>query len=332
MKRVSNFFIVFFLSILFFIFGILTQKLVLNKYFDDLEKNKKKLTDTIIERKFTNPFLDLKSNFYFINARLESVISEKIAFYKKNRSVTQASVYFNHLDNNSWYGVDEKTIFNSSGLNKMSLLIAAFKLIEESPEVLNFKFSLDEPTGIFKKIDSTDIQDNSGKALTIYDVMEDMLKNSNNKTASFLNDLLNATSPKIVERVFLDLGINLPSNNDIQKLTAKDYATFFSILYNATYINDKNSEMALKFISESAFKDGLNIGLDENTLVSHFYEQTAEGKLIQIHDCGIIYYPGSNYILCILIKGYDVNQMNTAIQEISKAIYQEVKTQIPSSL
>lgn len=332
MKRTSNFFIVFFLSILFFIFGVLVQKLFFNKYFDELEKNKKKLTDTIFERKFTNPILDLKSNFYYVNARLESVIAEKTAFYKKNRSVADASIYFSHLNNNTWYGINEKTIFNSSGLNKILLLISAFKLIEESPEVLNFKFLLDEASGTFQKIDSADAGNSSEKTLTIYDVMEDMIKNSNNKTATFLNDLLNASSPKIVERVFIDLGIKMPNNKGIQELTAKDYAVFFSVLYNVTYINDKNSEMALKFLSETAFKDGLNVGLDENTLVAHYYEQTTEGKLIQMHNCGIIYYPGSPYILCILIKGYDANQMNTAIQEISKAVFQEVKTQVPTTL
>lgn len=329
MKLNSNFLILFFLCICFFLLGILTEKVFLNKLSADLKKSKndsfRSLTN---DRKFTNPLLDCEPNFFYINSNMEKIITEKSSYYKKKPSIEQVSVYFRHLNNGSWYGINEKEKFIPASLNKVPLMIASFKLSEENPEILNYKFSFDEVAGSFKKIDNIDSFDKKEKIFSFYDVIEYMIRYSHNETAGFLIDLLNSVDQKFVDKVFLDLGMQPPSSNELHQVTTKDYASFFRVLYNSTYINNKNSEMALFFLSETEFKDGLVKGIDENIIISHKFGQISEGKLFQLHDCGIIYYPENNYVLCVMVKGYDINQMANVIQDISKAVYEEVKTQI----
>jgi hypothetical protein len=46
----------------------------------------------------------------------------------------------------------------------------------------------------------------------------------------------------------------------------------------------------------------------------------------QLHDCGIIYYPNHPYLLCVMTKGNDVNEMEKVIQDISKSVFDEINT------
>jgi len=44
----------------------------------------------------------------------------------------------------------------------------------------------------------------------------------------------------------------------------------------------------------------------------------------QLHDCGIIYYPGNPYLLCVMSKGKDSQKLSGIIQTISSMVYKEV--------
>jgi len=276
--------------------------------------------------------LDCEPNFRYIRPKLETVIIDKVNSFKKNQSIKQISVYFRELNNGAWYGVNEKEKFIPASLNKVPLMIAAFKLSEESPEILNLKFSFDESSGVFKKIDTSKTTDKKEKIYNLYDVLEYMIRYSSNETAGFLIDLLNSFNKNFVDKVFNDLGIKPPRAKEEYLMTIKDYASFLRVLYNSTYINNKNSEKALFFLSETEFKDGLVKGIDDNVVIAHKYGQISDNKLFQLHDCGIIYFPGNNYILCVMVKGFNIDQMAKVIQGVSKAVYDEIKTQVSNPL
>ena len=124
------------------------------------------------------------------------------------------------------------------------------------------------------------------------------------------------------------MGLRLPQKGQTYQINSKDFASFFRVLYNSTYINNKNSETALYYLSETDFNDGIVSGVDDNIIISHKYGQISNNKLMQLHDCGIIYYPDNNYILCVMVKGYDIKNMTTVIQEVSRAVYDEIKKQM----
>ena len=328
----NNFFVIFFLCLCFFILGVLSQKIIFNKYFLKRENKKDSLSSLTEQRKYTNPLLDCMPNFFYITPKLESVIVDKISSYKKNKAISLVSVYFKDLNNGTSYGVNEKENFSPENLIKVPLMIAALKLSEEAPEMLKLKFSLDEKSGVFKKVDSTEVKDKSEKLFDLYGVVEYMIKHDQNEPTRFLTDLLIASNKNYIDNVFLDFGLK-QSAKDQHQFTTKDYAVFLSILYNSSYLNYKNSEKALSYLAETEFKDGLVKGIDnEKIIVAHKYGQNGDKKLFQLHDCGIIYYPKNSYVLCVMVKGSDVGQMKITIQSISKAVFDEMRSQVPASL
>ncbi len=43
---------------------------------------------------------------------------------------------------------------------------------------------------------------------------------------------------------------------------------------------------------------------------------------VEAHDCGIVYYPDSPYLLCVMTRGKDTGQLESIIGKISQITYQ----------
>jgi hypothetical protein len=63
--------------------------------------------------------------------------------------------------------------------------------------------------------------------------------------------------PKIIDGMF---------DNNIR---VKDYATFFRVLFNSSYLNKKNSEWVLELLSTTEFNSGIVAGLSPDIQVAH---------------------------------------------------------------
>ncbi len=325
--KIQNAFIIIFLCICFFIFGVLSEKLFFNKYFSENKSdNNNPYRSLTTERKFTNPLLDCNPNFSYINPVLEDIIIKKIDELNKKPSIEKVSVYLRFLNNGAWFGINEKEKFIPASLNKVPLMIAVLKFSETHPDILDKTFLFDETLGAFNETTPSNTVTNQ-KKYTLLEVVEYMIKHSHNETAELLYNLINKYDNTFVGQVFLDLGIDAPQQGKTYQITTKDFASFFRVLYNSTYINEKNSETALYYLSETDFNDGIVKGIDDNIIISHKYGQISDNKLMQLHDCGIIYFPDNNYILCVMVKGYNLKNMTTVIQEVSKTIYTEIKRQ-----
>lgn len=325
--KIQNAFIIIFLCICFFIFGVLSEKLFFNKYFSENKSdNNNPYRSLTTERKFTNPLLDCNPNFSYINPVLEDVIIKKIDELNKKPSIEKVSVYLRFLNNGAWFGINEKEKFIPASLNKVPLMIAVLKFSETQPDILDKTFLFDETLGVFNETTPSNTGTNQ-KKYTLMEVVEYMIKHSHNETAELLYNFINKYDNTFIGQVFLDLGIDAPRQGKTYQITTKDFASFFRVLYNSTYINEKNSETALYYLSETDFNDGIVKGIDDNIIISHKYGQISDNKLMQLHDCGIVYFPDNNYILCVMVKGYNLKNMTSVIQEVSKTIYTEIKRQ-----
>ena len=135
---------------------------------------------------------------------------------------------------------------------------------------------------------------------------------------------------KELRAIFSDLGISAPNLYDANNLmSVKGYASFFRVLYNASYLNRSTSEQALRLLSLVEYKNGLVAGIPESTLISHKFgerESLSEDKQIvrQLHDCGIIYHPERPYLLCVMTKGKNFESLSRIVANISRIIYEQV--------
>ncbi len=87
------------------------------------------------------------------------------------------------------------------------------------------------------------------------------------------------------------------------------------------------SAKALTYLVNSEFKEGIAGGVPSEIKVAHkFGERTLSADLKHLHDCGIVYYPDNPYILCVMTRGNNYQELSNIIKTISKMTYDEVES------
>jgi hypothetical protein len=110
-------------------------------------------------------------------------------------------------------------------------------------------------------------------------------------------------------------------------MSVKDYASFFRILYNASYLSKDSSQKALSLLSEVDFTDGLRGGVPKDVPVANKFGERQVGTTQQLHDCGIVYLTDHPYLLCIMSRGSDFDELASSIKTVSHLVYIEMSKQ-----
>jgi hypothetical protein len=135
---------------------------------------------------------------------------------------------------------------------------------------------------------------------------------------------------QMLYHIYTDLGLATPpeirGNGDV--LNTHEYATFYRVLYNASYLNKDDSNKILELLSQTDFKYGISSGVPENIPISHKFGEHSDANYKQLHDCGIIYYPKNPYILCVMTRGSNFDDLKDVIRTISKSVYEHVDKEI----
>ncbi len=273
-----------------------------------------------------DPYVVKKNAYGKLKNKVEDFIGQKI----KEKTLSDASIYFRDLVDGPTLGINEHSEFAPASLLKVPLMVTYLSLAEDEPKFLEktLKFRrLKEGNLLFQSIAPRDsIKENI--SYSIDDLLRYMIIYSDNNAYFTLVQYLNQTYPD--GKPFFDtmrgLGIVQPKDFSENNITTKTYASIFVQLYTSSFFDKKEtSEKALSILAESDFKNGIVAGVPPNILVVHkFGERELENeRLKQFHDCGIVYYPKNPYLLCVMTRGYDTNALSGIIGEISKMVYEE---------
>ena len=101
-------------------------------------------------------------------------------------------------------------------------------------------------------------------------------------------------------------------------ISSKDYSSYFKCLYFSCYLSRTDSETLLKYLSETRFQ-GIPTGLPINVKVAHKIGETSH----LYSDCGIVYSPQDNYVLCSMINDLPLKSINETAR-ISDITYSAV--------
>jgi hypothetical protein len=137
--------------------------------------------------------------------------------------------------------------------------------------------------------------------------------------------------PARLDEVYALLRMQAPrAPGDDQYLSVQTYASFFRILYNATYLGREHSEWALTLLAASTWRDGLVGGVPAGVEVAHKFGEKSDPRdgTVQLHDCGIVYHPANPYLLCVMSSGPDFAVLDDAIVAVSRLVWQEVEAQV----
>lgn len=317
-------------TIIFFLIGILLGFEIGRDWKDSPPAGLREMREVGEPYEFVNPLLECQGSEKYISRELagfrekvEGIVEEEIGKGK----ATEISVYFRDLNNGPWFGVNEDQVFLPGSLLKVPLMMGILKMEETAPAILKRKVAFDQPApAVYTQYIKPLAELEFGKSYTVEDLIYRMIVYSDNMAAHLLSLI---DEGRMVEEIFRDLNVPVPDANKEYQTNVVEYASFFRILFNASYLTAERSNEALKLLIGSQFKEGLVAGVPPNIPVAHkFGERTDESGQKQFHDCGIVYYPEYPYLLCVMAKGEDYGGLVSAIRDISRLAYEEVDRQM----
>ncbi len=211
---------------------------------------------------------------------------------------------------NAMLANNETSKFAAASLLKLPILAAAFNAISEGQMALN----------TIVAIKRKDITGGSGKLkgyklpfkLSIGKLLELMISASDN-TAT--NKIISILGRDYINEEFIKTGLKdthlarpmmdfSQRKNGVENYTSsRDIASILEKIYDRKLINATMSDLALSFLKKQKVNDRLPRYLPKNTVIAH---KTGLEKGT-VHDAGIVFAPGGDYIICVLTgnsRGY----------------------------
>jgi len=297
--------------------------------FPKIKQNITKETRNNYNYKYINPLLECESsivsqdkNSTSLENSIEFIISQQIS----NGNISFASIYYRDLNSGPWFGVNEEEYFSPASLIKVPVLMAYLKEAEDNPSILEKKITNTKKFDYSQQNITPTQTIQKDKEYTIGDLLERMIIYSDNAAYELLLDNIDNTK---IFNVYKDLDVDISKvqqNPNGNIITVRAYASFFRILFNASYLNGEMSEKALDILTKTQYYKGLVAGVPENITIAHKFgeRQYLPSKEKQLHDCGIVYLPGKPYLICVMSRSTDFNNAANFIKQVSKAVYDSI--------
>lgn len=239
-------------------------------------------------------------------------------------NLNSASFYLIDLKQGDWVSYNDQEKYQPGSLMKVPVMITILKMVEKNPELLNKQIFYQQAfrEDILPIFRDQTIQ--PGKYYTIRELLQHMIKYSDNAAATLL--CLNLDS-RDFEKTFTDFGFKKGNLNEAYPITSVEFSDYMEMLYNAGYLTIKDSEYAMELLSDCNFKKGMIAGLPDSVQVAHKFGESGDLSVKELHESGIIYLNDSPYLLTIMTKGPDINKLIPIVSSISSMIYQH-KTKV----
>lgn len=275
-----------------------------------------------------SPLLDYSDLEGFVDVNPSRAVRALVKRIIADKRAAQVSVYFRDLDNGPWFGEDLYTEFSPASLLKVPVLIAVLKQAESEPGLLARRLPYEaSPIQESQAIVSRSAL-KLGQSYSVEEFLRAMIVHSDNNAAFAL---LTRVRSEQLDDVYRQLQVAIPDpKRPDDWLTVKQYSAFFRILYNASYLNQAMSKKALDLLTRVEFKGGIVAGVPPGTVVAHKFgeRRLADSALVQLHDCGIVYYPRQPYLLCVMSRGKDLFKLTEVLRDVSAEVYREVDAQV----
>ena len=255
-------------------------------------------------------------------SRVQKDVQSIITDATRTGKAKDVGVYFRIPANAHSFGINADGQFIPGSLMKVPLMMDYFKLAETDPGVLLQK--------ILYVQSSTDSLPNllppqlSPGNYSIERLIEVMIIDSDNVAKDVLLAHIGQTKLK---EIFNEVHSNFLAD-PLSTVSPKSYIVFFARLYNAAFLNRAGSNHALDLLSHTTFTQGLVAGVPGGVMVAHKYGERGvyeDKKLtdVELHDCGIVYLPGTPYYLCIMTRGSSIDDLSALIRSISSSVYND---------
>ncbi len=255
-------------------------------------------------------------------ANLKEAYRSAVEASTKSGDITTAGIYFRELHDGGVASENPSAKFVPRSLLKVPLVMAILDQVEEDrlslPPLIKFGGGANEDV-------VQDYQPHEklvvGQTYTPEELMRYTLEYSENNAALLLSQLIGLDA---VRETYTELGIEAPSS-ETYTMSVQTYASFFRILFNASYLSPQHSEQILAYLTDTDFNRGIVAGVPSDVTIAHKFGEleTPEG-IRQLHDCGIVYAPQNPYVLCVMTQGKDFKKLERFLQSVSRLTYTQV--------
>jgi len=272
------------------------------------------------------PILFVENNCESGNLQLlKQDINSIISMHTNDGTLTTASVYIKKFLSSDWICCNGSEFYNPGSLLKVPEMIAYLKMNENSPGLLDKRLVYDQEYSNERKALFVSESIKLGQSYTVRELLNYMIKYSDNNAAYLL---LKNIDLRTYKQVFVDFGLSIPDKNSRNyPLSVSDFSKFMRALFNASYLDKKDSEFAIELLSGSDFKNGILQGLPGNLRVAHKFGEEGNIDCQELHESAIVYLGNSPYMLTIMTKGKDISKQSKVLQEISSKVYQSLSSQ-----
>lgn len=259
---------------------------------------------------------------------LKSDLNEIIRQLKQEGNLSDVSVYLREFDHGKWMALNQHEEFHPASLMKVALLICYLRMAESNPGLLEKELLFEKPEdGKITPQYYTSKSIEPGKKYKIHDLLYYMITYSDNNATWVLSSHFN---PEMLYKLFSDLGLKPPVQDEVAfTLTAKEYATFFNAIYNSSYLAPEYSDYAAELLRQCSFGEGFvrGIGKSRDSTIWHkFGEWRYPGQDFELHESGIIHVKGKPYLLTVMTRGKNTDQLSNSISQISQKVYEVLAT------
>ena len=265
--------------------------------------------------------------------KVDALVQEKI----DDENASSVSVYFRDLDNGNWFGIREDEKFSPEIQLKIPILIAYFRWSEDNPLVLRKRIpfrGVGVPPAPRYLRSPKPLE--TGSEYAVNDLLFRMIAYGDNDAYTLL---LANLPPAYLHKIAKDLYVNYDPEVTGDSLTLSAYASYFRVLFNASYLSEEMSEKALRYLARSVFRDGMASGIPPDIdiaskagerIIKFVDNEGNPAESIQLHEFGIIYHPERPFLLGITARGSDFQDLARVIRDITKLVYAEVDSQLSS--
>jgi beta-lactamase class A len=250
--------------------------------------------------------------------KLNEAINSRVA----KGELTNASIYLKRLNDTRCIKLNPAESYNPGSMMKLPVMIAYYKEAMADAGILDKKllFTGHNYTLPIEEGSVTTLE--KGKSYPVKHLIDLMIVESDNDAMALL---VNDISPEKLLKMFADLSIPTPTNNSsVFNLTPDIYSRFLRVLYNATYLDRKHSQLALSILTQTKYAKGITRSLDKKIKVAHKYGISQTNEFRSLSEAAIIY-TDNPYLLVIMTKGGDYIKLADVIDECASIVHKEVR-------
>jgi beta-lactamase class A len=305
-----------------FLILLLVVSVALNTWFAYTSSTKKTSQEEIIGNKKEFPLLskrifvedpnDVILNFIPLRQALREYVSEQNG---------KVGIYFEYLPSGISIGVNEKEEVPIASLSKVPIAMSIMKKVEQGTIALTDILTIEK-----KHLDSkfgTLWKKGEGATFSVEELVTFSLVESDNTA----NDLLfSQLTPTEINAVYENFDIDVNTKDTIQKISPKSYSSIFRSLFLSSFLSEEHSSYILDILTRTAFNDKIPAGIPPSVRVAHKIGifQRIDNKQNVFTDCGIVYVPKRQYVLCIFVETSDENEARKHMSYLSNMIYQYI--------